>query len=83
MFQLASLMSSTFRLSLFFKELADKIGSHVGVVIGDTISYDRLESIKDKAQMLNYLRNETYRIGGMESLPPAKPAYRIDVRKKD
>lgn len=79
-FQVASLMSSTMRLSLFFKELADRIGSHVGVVIGDPIPYDDLQDHKDKAALLNHLRTETYKLGGMDSLPPAKPAYRTDGR---
>lgn len=79
-FQMASLVSSTIRLSLFFKELADRIGSHVGVVIGDPIPYETLSDFKDKSELLNHLRTITYRLGGMESLPPARPAYRLDSK---
>ena len=81
LFQFASLVSSTFRLALFFKELADRIGSKVGVVIGDTIPYSKLEHYKDKTELLHFLRSETYRIGGMDTLSPPRPAYRIDPNK--
>ena len=79
-FQLASLFSSTLRLALFFKELADRIGSRVGVIIGDKIPFQNLEGFKDKTDLLHHLRAETYRLGGMDTLPPPKPAYRIDVK---
>lgn len=82
LFQFASLFSSTLRLALFFKELADKIGSHVGVVIGDTIPFSTLTHYKDKADLLHHLRSETYRIGGMDTLSPPKPAYRIEPAKR-
>jgi len=82
LFQWASLFSSTLRLSLFLKELVRRIGSDVNVVIGDTISYKNLEKHKDKVDLLHFLRAETYRIGGMETLPPPKPAYRTDSAKK-
>lgn len=78
LFQWASLTSSTFRLSLFFKELADRIGSYVGVRIGRPIAYKDLEQFSDKTDLLSHLRTETYKLGGMESLPPAKPAFRTD-----
>jgi len=79
-FQFASLISSTFRLALFLKELADRIGSHVGVVIGDTIPYSQLTQFDSKADLLCHLRSETYKLGGMTTLSPAKPAYRTDGR---
>ena len=82
LFQFASLVSATLRLSLFYKEFADRIGSLVDVVIGGTIPFSRLERYKDKIDLLHFLRSETYRIGGMTTLPAPKPAYRIDIKGK-
>ncbi len=81
LFQLASLFSPTLRLALFFKELADKIGSYVGVEIGEPIPYADLEHLKDKADLCHELRKRTYELGGMDTLPPPKPAYRTDGHK--
>lgn len=81
LFQWASLTSSTLRLSLFLKELASRIGSDVSVIIGDTIPYNNLEKYNNKIDLLHFLRSETYRIGGMETLPPPKPAFRTEVAK--
>lgn len=81
LFQLASLLSPTFRLALFFKELADRIGAHIRVVIGDKIPHETLARFKDKNDLLHHLRAETYRIGGMDTLPPPRPAYRIETAK--
>lgn len=81
LFQLVSLFSPTLRLALFFKEVADKIGSLVGMRIGDTIPFTTLEHIKDRAELCHELRKRTYALGGMETLPPAKPAYRTNQKK--
>lgn len=81
LFQVVSLFSSTLRLSLFFKEVADKVGSRIGVLIGDAIPFADLAPITDKAALCHHLRTLTYALGGMTTLPRAKPAYRIDARK--
>ena len=79
-FQFASLISPTIRLSLFIKELADRIGSRVGVKIGAPIAYSELAHINDKAEIVHYLRTKTYELGGMSTLPTPKPAYSIDTK---
>lgn len=84
-FQFASLVSPTIRLSLFIKELADRIGSRVGVKIGNPIQYSELSHLNDKIEIVHYLRTETYKLGGMTTMPPARPAYSIDpkaIKKK-
>lgn len=78
LFQFASLMSPTFRLALFFKEVADKIGWTIGVRVGDAITYEKLSHIKDRAVLCHELRTITYKLGGMDTLPPPKDAYRIE-----
>ena len=82
LFQCASLLSPTLRLSLFFKEVADKIGCEIGVVIGDLIKFEDIAHIKDRAALCHHLRKETYRIGGMGTLPEPKAAYRLDDGKR-
>lgn len=67
MFQFASHISMTLRLSLLFKEVHDKIGSEVHVRIGDIIPYDRLATISDRRTLMDLLKDTTYALG--EGLP--------------
>jgi putative hemolysin len=67
LFQLASHVSMTLRLSLLFKEVHDKIGSEVHVRIGDIISYNRLATISDRRALMDLLKDTTYALG--EGLP--------------
>jgi putative hemolysin len=62
-FQLASHISMTLRLSLLFKEVHDKIGSELHVRIGEPIPYKQLPAAGDRQQFMNYLRDATYRLG--------------------
>ena len=62
LFQIASHISLTLRLSLFFKEVYDKIGSEIDVRIGDPIAFRQLESL-DRTQMMEFLRKKTYALG--------------------
>ncbi len=82
LFQIVSLFSPTLRLAMFFKELADKIGWTIGVRIGDAIAYEKFAHIKSRAELCHELRTMTYKLGGMETLPPPKAAYRIDLNSK-
>lgn len=71
MFQLASHVSMTLRLSLLFREVHRRIGSEVHVRIGDVIVYEKLASIGDRQEFMNHLRQSTYALG--EGLPkPSK-----------
>lgn len=83
MFQFASLISPTLRLALCFKEMADKIGWTIRVRVGAPIPYSDLDGIGDRAALCHELRRRTYELGGMETLPPPKPAYRTDLPSKD
>ena len=59
LFQRASHMSSTLRLSLIFRETARRIGSTVSVQVGDPISADMLLSVSGKASLVQNLRAQT------------------------
>ncbi len=59
LFQIASHISLTFRLSLFFKEVYDKIGSEIHVRIGELIPYKELAAL-DRKNVMEHLRKATY-----------------------
>lgn len=62
-FQLASHISMTLRLSLLFKEVHDMIGSEVVVRVGDAIPFENLPAIVDRQAFMNRLREMTYALG--------------------
>jgi putative hemolysin len=57
LFQIASHISMTLRLSLFFKEVYDKIGSELHVRIGDLIPYSDLDGM-DRTKLMEHLAQE-------------------------
>jgi putative hemolysin len=61
-FQIASHISMTLRLSLFFKEVYDKIGSEIQVRVGAPIAYKELEGL-DRKTLMEHLRKQTYALG--------------------
>ncbi|MGA7676271.1 MAG: lysophospholipid acyltransferase family protein [Rhizomicrobium sp.] len=63
LFQMASHISMTLRLSLLFKEVHNKIGSEICVRIGDVVPYDALASITDRTVFMQHLRELTYALG--------------------
>ncbi len=70
MFQLASHISMTLRLSLLFKEVHDMIGSEVVVRIGQPIQYDQLPDMSDRQAFMSRLREMTYALGAGVPNPP-------------
>jgi putative hemolysin len=74
LFQIASHISMTLRLSLFFKEVYDKIGSEIQVRIGESIPYKELQAL-DRRQLMEHLRKATYALGA------ALPHRRIRGRR--
>ena len=62
-FQLASHISLTLRLSLLFKEVHDRIGSELHVRIGDPVAFENLPATGDRQAFMNHLREMTYRLG--------------------
>jgi putative hemolysin len=75
MFQIASHISMTLRLSLLFKEVHDRIGSELHVRIGDPVPFDQLPATGDRQAFMRHLRDMTYRLG--EGVPqPAKSRTR-------
>lgn len=60
LFQLASHVSQTLRLSLLFHEVANKIGTRQRIEIGGLVPYEELASLRDRAALMAALRRRTY-----------------------
>lgn len=80
LFQLASHISMTLRLSLLFKEVHDRIGSEVHIRLGDVISYERLAGINDRQSVMDTLKDITYSLG--DAVPASLPKTRIKRPKR-
>lgn len=70
LFQLASHVSMTLRLSLLFKEVHDRIGSEVHVRIGAPVAFEALPDMADRHAFMNALRAMTYKLGENVPTPP-------------
>lgn len=62
-FQLASHISMTLRLSLLFKEVHDMIGSEIVVRVGESVPFDKLPATGDRQVFMSHLREMTYALG--------------------
>ncbi len=60
LFQLASHMSLTLRLSLVFRETARRIGSRLKVRVGAPIPFSEIAHIEDRAELVMELRKRTF-----------------------
>ncbi|HTW32976.1 MAG TPA: lysophospholipid acyltransferase family protein [Rhizomicrobium sp.] len=70
LFQVASHISMTLRLSLIFKEVHDRIGSEVHVRVGAPVPFDKLPAMGDRHAFMNELREMTYALGHDVPTPP-------------
>jgi putative hemolysin len=70
LFQIASHVSMTLRLSLIFKEVHDRIGSEVQMRVGTVVPYDKLPSMADRQGFMAQLRDMTYALGEGVPNPP-------------
>jgi putative hemolysin len=71
LFQLASRISPTLRLSLLLPETAGRIGTTVGVNLGDVIPFKALRSFEDPKALIDCLRRLTYAIDLDRTAGPA------------
>ncbi len=62
LFQIASHISLTLRLSLIFREVKHRMGTTLAVGIGAPIPFGELAGIKDRQALANELRARTYRL---------------------
>jgi putative hemolysin len=64
LFQMASHLSLTLRLSLIFREVASRIGTPLQVTIGDPIPFAALDAVGDRKALTGLLRDAVDRLGG-------------------
>lgn len=62
LFQIASHISATLRLSLIFHEVRKRIGTILPVAVGAPIPFDEIAHLKDRQAMIDELRARTYRL---------------------
>ena len=86
LFQIASHVSYTLRISLIFHEVKSRIGTSLQVAIGAPIPFDAVAGIKDRQALADDLRERVYAMaklapaiakppkGGRRLLPPAARA---------
>ena len=60
LFQIASHLSLTLRLSLVFRETARRIGTDLGVRVGAPIPFSEIEHLTDRDALIRELRKRTY-----------------------
>jgi len=65
LFQLASHLSMTLRLSLVFRETARRIGTRLEIRIGEPIPYAELAHLTDRSELTRELRRRTFSLGGV------------------
>jgi putative hemolysin len=83
LFQIASHVSVTLRISLIFHEVKARIGAELPVAVGAPIPFDKLAGIKDRQALSDYLREITYALA-IKAPKPRKinPARKIITKLK-
>ena len=64
LFQIASRVSPTLRLSLYCHETVRRIGRPVDVTIGDPISHEKVADLKPRENLVAELRSRTFALAG-------------------
>jgi putative hemolysin len=81
LFQIASHVSLTLRLSLIFHEVKARIGAALPIAVGEPIPFEKLAAIKDRQALADHLREITYALAPhAPKEPKAGPARKL-IRK--
>lgn len=67
LFQVASHISMTLRLSLLFQEVRNKIGSEIRVRAGEVVPFEQLPETKDRHAFMRILRQMSYALAEKKS----------------
>jgi len=68
LFQLASHLSLTLRLSLVFRETARRIGSRLKIRVGEPIPFEEIAHIEDRAELVKELSKRTFALARPEDI---------------
>jgi putative hemolysin len=81
LFQIASHVSQTLRISLIFHEVKARIGAVLPVAIGAAIPFSALAGIKDRQALADILRDITYALASNEPTGPTEsPGRKLMVK---
>lgn len=82
LFQLASHVSDTLRLSLVFRETARRIGTRLTLRVGTPIPFSELAHIEDRALLVQELRRRTFALARPGDIKGAKPDHHLrEIRR--
>ncbi|MBX2877372.1 MAG: lysophospholipid acyltransferase family protein [Saprospiraceae bacterium] len=82
LFQVASHLSMSLRLSLLLHEVTNKMGRQIYLDIGDPIPFEHLSNIKDRQQLLDHLRAVTFDLKQEHPETKRKKRLKIKLRRK-
>ena len=81
-FQLASHISDTLRLSLVFRETARRIGTKLTMRVGAPIPFSEIAHIEDRGELVKELRRRTFALARPGDIKGAKPDHHLrEIRK--
>jgi len=80
LFQIASHVSQTLRLSLIFHEVEARIGASLPVVVGPPVPYSALAQIKGRQELADRLREMSYALAVPEGARRMRPRRRAMPR---
>lgn len=82
LFQLASHVSDTLRLSLVFRETARRIGTRLTLRVGQPIPFSEIANIEDRAELVKELRRRTFALAAPGDIKGAKPDHHLrEIRR--
>jgi putative hemolysin len=82
LFQIASHLSQTLRLSLIFREVKARIGTSLPVAIGAPIPFQEIAGIRDRQALADHLRAITYALEHSAPTPTHKLSSGAKLRGK-
>jgi putative hemolysin len=81
LFQLASHLSLTLRLSLVFRETTRRIGTNVNVRIGKPVAFSEIAHIEDRNKLVMELRKRTYDLAKAEDIEGTRAGLHLREAK--
>jgi putative hemolysin len=82
LFQLASHISDTLRLSLVFRETARLMGTRLTMRVGSPIPFSDIAHIEDRGDLVKELRRRTFALAQPGDIKGAKPDHHLrEIRK--
>jgi len=81
LFQLASHLSLTLRLSLVFRETTRRIGSRLNVRIGHPVPFSEIAHIEDRNELVMELRKRTYDLAKAEDIEGTRAGLHLREAK--